>query len=81
MSRLFAPCFLAPCFLAALLLVTKPASAQLDPGVFPIDRISPVLPQMMLENVLRQPVGEPPPRGRHHQPQRPPPPPTAPRHR
>jgi hypothetical protein len=41
-------------WLAALLALTaSPAHAQLDPGVFPIDMVSPVLPRMMLENVLR----------------------------
>jgi len=45
--------------LAALLLpialVGGPAHAQTDPGVFPMDMVSPVLPQMMLENAIQDP--------------------------
>jgi len=39
----------------ALALTGTLAQAQVDPAVFPIDTISPVLPQMMLENLLEEP--------------------------
>ena len=45
--------------LAALLVPIAlgggPAHAQMDPGVFPMDMVSPVLPRMMLENAIRDP--------------------------
>lgn len=43
------------CLAALLALTTGAAHAQIDTGAFPIDMVSPVVPQMMLENVLESP--------------------------
>jgi hypothetical protein len=40
------------CFAVFLVLAARSAQAQVDPDVFPIDMVSPVLSQMMLENLL-----------------------------